>query len=100
MASQTPQLPSQQMQVAGGQYLAGAGRPWPGATVPGLSDAPHSRRFGSRNWVVRWLATFFCRLLLILFTNTPCYIGIMYEIPAFFPSTLGCKKEEPQWQWL
>jgi len=44
---------------------------------------------------------FFCRLLLcILFTNSPCYIGIMYEIPAFFTSTLGRKKEELQWQWL
>ena len=34
----------------------------------------------------------------MLFTNTPCYIGIMYEIPAFLRSTLGRKKEEPQWQ--
>src|SRR5208337_1678667 len=34
----------------------------------------------------------------MLFTNTPCYIGIMYEIPAFLRSRLGRKKEEPQWQ--
>ena len=36
----------------------------------------------------------------ILFTNTSCYIGITYEIPAFFKNTLGRKKEELQWQLL
>ena len=54
----------------------------------------------ARRTIVRRLAAFVCRLLLysMLFTDTPCYIGIMYEIPAFFTSTLGRKKEEPQWQ--